>query len=616
MLRVLAGILGGPPEASRRLLASAMGPEGRRPGIWCERSLVVAATGPEPPGGQAVPGCLLDGELHDGPTENELGAAFARRGRSVLEGARGDFTVFLWHSARGTGCLARDPLGGRPLFLHRFAGRLAFASEVSLLLRLLTRTPGPDELAVAAWLGRGIHPRGRTLFEGIEPLAPGSLLVLDGRADPAPFWRPRHHEPAAVSRPEAADRLLEGVHRAVRRRLPDEAQAGVMLSGGLDSSVVAAVAAQATGPGGVRAYSAVFPQHPDVDESVVAESMAAHARLPWVRGSVEGGSALESALDYQRRWGVPAPSPNRFFDQLILRRAADDGAAIVLDGEGGDELFGASPFLVADLLAAGRPARAIGLAQDLASEYAPHGHLVARVLLRYGVRGLLPAALHAALRSSRDSGRRAPAWFRPRTAELLHAAHDDWEWKRLDGPRWWSWLAHTLTAGREAAGASTHLGREAAAAGLQARQPFLDQELVELVLGTPPQLSFDRRLDRPLLRDGARGLIPEPVRSRTEKARFNSVQNDAIALADGDRVRRLLGAPDARVNAYASRDALRDGPLRAMGSHTRGQAGGWTMAIWRLVTLECWLRELEAPGFAGRELAAGGFEPARVAMWA
>lgn len=622
MRRAFAGLLGvSLPEASERL-RSALAPEGDAT-TWASGDLAVGSTGPRPPEGAGMPICLLDGVClpaggHGGPDasspELALGAAYATGGPASLGALRGDWALFLWDPEHRTGCIARDPLGGRPLFVHGGPHRLAFASEVRILLRLLPVHPGVDGAAAAFWLARGRQPGERTLFDGVRRLEPGCAQTLGRPVSTRRFWQPLYSEPSPVSHDEAAALLRSGVEEAVARRLP-EAGGAVMLSGGLDSSMVAAVAgglSRARGAAAPRAYSAVFPDHPHVDESPLARTVATDLGLAWTRGGVRGGSALAGALDYQRQWSMPAPSPNRFFDQILLQRAARDGVGVMLDGEGGDEAFGASPFLVADHLGAGGVGQAIALAQDLAGEHASRGEVVARILLRYGVRALLPAGMHAMLRAQRDPFRHAPPWLRPRAASRVLEEDETWHFKRLPGPRWWGWLVHQLTTARESAGVATHLGREASAAGLESRHPYLDLDLVELVLATPPGLSFHRRVDRPLQRAAATGLVPEVVRVRSEKARFNAIQNDAIALADGPWVRRLLGDPGARVNAYADPQALQEGPLADMEGHRRGQAGSWTMALWRLLTLECWLRELEDSGFAERLTHEASLEAARV----
>lgn len=615
MERMLAGLVGAPPADARRILMRALAPEGEAT-TWSANELAVGATESTGHAGSALPTCLVDGEV-EGQSESLLGEEYGRRGEGTLARLRGSFAVVLCNPERGTGCVARDPLGGRPLYFTRTGSRAAFASEIRVLLRMLPTQPDVDRVAAATWLGRGGHPPGRTLLAGVGALGPGCLLSLSGTPEIRRYWAPRFSDSEPVAAADAAERLRQALDGSVERAIGEGQRVGVMFSGGLDSTTVASAAAgvlHQRGGSAPRAFTAAFPCHPEVDESALAERASSELGLSWTRADVRGGSALAAALDYQRTWDAPAPSPNRFFDQPLLRRAATEGVDVVLDGEGGDELFGASPFLVADRLASGRVRSAVPLAQDLAGEHATRGRVVARILARYGLRGLLPHGLHDAWRRNRDPLRYAPRWLTQETATLFLAGHDEWEWKRLDGPRWWAWLCHTLTSGREQAGIFTHLGREARAAGLRAGHPLLDLQLVDFVLRCPPALAFDRGVDRPLIRTAVRGRVPELVRLRRDKAQFNALQNDSLALADGKAVERLLGSSRALVNAYIDPQAVRDGPLAAMARHGRGGGGGWTMPVWRLVTLECWLRGLEDPGFADQALEDWGLDRPDISM--
>ena len=175
----------------------------------------------------------------------------------------------------------------------------------------------------------------------------------------------------------------------------------------------------------------------------------------------------------------------------------------------------------------------------------PDPRWVRRALAVYGVRGALPAPVHAALRSARRGDRQTGL--------------GEWEWKRLDGPRWWAHMADSLTA--DALGAGDQQRRDAALAGLEPRHPLRDPDLIELALQLPPELSFDPQADRPLVRRALAGRIPvhdgaKPV--------FN-------ALLD-----RALGGPDAAL--------LRD----LLGG--RAPANAPSLDLFRAASLELWLR--------------------------
>jgi hypothetical protein len=140
-----------------------------------------------------------------------------------------------------------------------------------------------------------------------------------------------------------------------------------------------------------------------------------------------------------------------------------------------------------------------------------------------------------------------------------------------------------------------HHRQRAAAAGLQARHPLLDLDLVALALRLPPLASFDRYRNRPLLRAALAGRLPDSVRRRPGKALFDSLVVDSLAGADGPLIRRLLTDPGAEIRAYVDqrrvrRDLLDSDRLR------RERPFDWMCQVWRLTTAECWLRAQADPG--------------------
>ncbi len=149
---------------------------------------------------------------------------------------------------------------------------------------------------------------------------------------------------------DAADQVREAAGLAVRRRVPDEG-AGVLLSGGFDSGSVASLAAGSDTP--LRGYSAVFPDHPGMDESELIQAIGEATGAGGVQMPVRAAAALPAAGDYAARFKMPLFSPNLHFMRALMQRAAADGTTVLLDGEGGDEVFGLEPYLMADRLRRG-----------------------------------------------------------------------------------------------------------------------------------------------------------------------------------------------------------------------------------------------------------------------
>jgi Asparagine synthase len=258
----------------------------------------------------------------------------------------------------------------------------------------------------------------------------------------------------------------------------------------------------------------------------------------------------------------------------------------LLDGEGGDEVLGCAPYLIADALRSARPDRARALARRLPGMGpAPRRAWVARALRRYGARGAMPYGVHERLRARRD---RPPpvAWLKPEVAATQRVTDDPWGWKRAPGPRWRAQLVDVVTRGGEALGAHDHFRREAALAGVTFRHPLRDPDLFETVLGLDPELMFDARLDRPLAREALAGLLPDEVRLGERKPYFNAVLEDALAGPDAAAAAALL-ANGAHVAAYVDLDLARAALARVRARESRLRDAP---DLWRVLTLEHWLR--------------------------
>jgi hypothetical protein len=207
--------------------------------------------------------------------------------------------------------------------------------------------------------------------------------------------------------------------------------------------------------------------------------------------------------------------------------------------------------------------------------------------------GAIPYGLHAALR--RPFARRAlPAWCTRETGRCVLASGDPLAWKRLDGPRWWAHAAHGLTFGLEEVGIFELHRRRAALAGLEARHPLLDLDLVELVLRTSPLSTFDRHRNRPALRACMTGSLPDAVLMRRHKALFDSLIVDTLAGPDGAAIRRLLCDRRAELGGYVDLERVRRDLLESNRGEPRDPFD-WMQQVWRLASAECWLRAQSDP---------------------
>jgi len=566
-------------------------------GRFAPSGLELAATGPVEDGGVTRQGmvAVVSGRIDnreqlvraaglDATTSpaDLVAALYGARGDELLEELRGSFALLVWDGHAGL--LAVDPLGAGGLFHAEEDRALLFASEAHELLGLARRTPDTSLGGLARFVVDGALAPAETVFAGVRRLRGGHFLWISSDGwEEREYRRPRYRRPTRVPAPEAAATLLAGVESAVLRSVEPGEAPGILLSGGVDSGTVATLAASAGLP--LRAYSAVFPEHPSTDESKLVDVVSTAVGMPSSTLAFSGGGLVAALFEYVRAWRVPPAAPNLFFQLPLLHVANEDGRTVLLDGQGGDELFGASPFLIADRLARGRllDARRLALAYG-----GPHP------LREYGLKGLLPWFVHHLRRSLRPA---PPRLLTAEAAETYREENDPWRWKRSRAPRWWAFACDLLTSQRERSGAHDFLRHKFALGGVEGRHPFLaDLELIELVLQLPPEYSFGTP-DRPLLRAALRDRLPEAVRARPEKAYFDQVLLEALA-EDESALRELLGE-GAQVHRIVRRDLVERSVL---GLAPAARAQGWAWLTWRLLSAEVFLRTMAEPSFPARAL--------------
>jgi asparagine synthetase B (glutamine-hydrolysing) len=556
--------------------------------------------------------CVFHGYLYDGagnPAEL-IADAYRRSGEEILQTLRGRYSVVLWDNRSERGVVACDLLAMEALYYSRTAGRVAFAGEFKDLFSLLPATPGPDPRAVTGWLTGGLPVAGMTPFEGVGRLTPGRLIELrPGGSDTRRYWRPTYRGTMRGTRDELADGLRAELDRSVRRRLAQRAPA-VVLSGGLDSSIVAAISSRERPRGmPLRTYSAVFPGA-EYDEAWKVKRLTDALDVEPVAFTVEPRGALWLALNHARRWDMPLMGAGAVHESFAVTEAAKDGAEVVLDGQTGDETLGFAPYYLSDLLRRGRMLAALRLIERWPVGRAPTRSETRWVLKNVGVKGAVPYWLGEATRKLR--GRDAagvPEWLAPAQQRGLVQQRDEWAWKvGSSGPRWWRFLSDFVIDGPHRELRPDYLRQRAAAAGVLNESPLYDFDVIDYCLRLPPGLAFAREHTRPLARHALRDLIPDDVRLNSQKAVLSDFCFQMISVGDALGIQRLLDAPDAEIGAYVDMDWV-----RRLWHHDRPQPGQstgyWGTAIWLLVAVECWLRAQSDPEFVDRMLAGDDVLP-------
>lgn len=514
-----------------------------------------------------------------------LAQAHLQIGPSASDLLRGCFVTVAVDRERDIAFVSRDHLGAHPLVYIRTGDGVLFAEHEREILELLSSRPDADRVALVEWIERRSISSGRTLYDGIRRVPPAHRLALStSTVRIERYWEPRYEGTIGGSRAEVAEHLREETFAAVDRAAAGANRVALRLSGGLDSACVAAGLAVRSDR--ALAISAVFPGFPETDERDLIEATSKLTGLTLNQVSFDGAtSILMPALLHIDRWQLPPATPSSFVWAPVMALARDLGVDAMLDGEGGDELFGLPRYLIADMLRSGRLAKAWSLAGAVPGVGRDPGPRVRlRALRVLGLGGLAPAA------ARRWRGRRAAHQRESLLAigDLLALADltSDPSGPKLDGPIWWRKLAMELTAEGDDFGVAAHFRREAVDDKVDRRHPFLfDRALVDAVLANPPQMQFDPIRDRALLRDALKGRIPEAVRQRGTKSYFTPLLVAALAGREGDLIVEALKRPDAPIRSFVCSESLD----RQLSPGYAGGQSGSTLRLWDAGMANIWL---------------------------
>ncbi len=269
-----------------------------------------------------------------GDTEVIL-AAYQQWGASCLSRFNGMFAIAIWDCRDERLFLARDRMGVKPLYYAQADGRLAFGSEIKSLLVPGVHPARMNRNALAAYLRYQYVAWPDTLFEGVLKLPPAHYAIYEaGKLTVSRYWHPVARESAAALSEEALRSLIDD---AVGLRLVSDVPVGVFLSGGVDSSIVTALASRRLGE--LVSYTVRY----DVGEARYDESAAARDTAAFL--GVENRQVVCAARDAVERiptliWYLDEPvADTLIYPFFALSQAARDTFTVALSGEGSDELF-------------------------------------------------------------------------------------------------------------------------------------------------------------------------------------------------------------------------------------------------------------------------------------
>ncbi|MBI1850094.1 MAG: asparagine synthase (glutamine-hydrolyzing) [Planctomycetes bacterium] len=514
-------------------------------------------------------------------------------GPEALASLRGMFAFAYFDSTERRLLLARDRLGVKPLYYRATDEAIVFASEPKAILAFDPAAPRTlDEVALDHFLTFEYVPAPRTLWREIRKLAPGHFLEWRaGRVEVRRYWELRAGPPPA-SEKVAADALRAQIADAVRGELVSDVPVGVLLSGGIDSSTVAAFVERAA-PGTLRTFSLRIPDS-GYDESsharMVADALSAqHTEIDVTAHPSEVLDDLVRAFD-------DPVSDSSIFPTYLLARETHRAVKVVLSGDGGDELFAGYDTYVAEKLSHyyGRipklvRERVVETILGAAPPQATKKGVVNRAK-RFAEGAALPDDLGAV---------RWMIFLGEMERSRLYGAGLS---ERLRGIDPYAPVRERLAAGPSANGDAidralrtdlslylpddilAKVDRTSMAASLEVRVPLLDHRVVELAMSIPSAWKMKGLRRKAILRRAVRGLVPDAVLRRGKEG-FSAPMKSWLR---GD----LRGVVDDALSdrAVSSRGLFQVERIRELVAEHQRERADHSHRIFALTLFELWCR--------------------------
>ena len=468
-------------------------------------------------------------------------ASYSVWGEGALSKLNGMFSFAIWDKEKRELFCARDRLGIKPFYYALDDDTLYISSEIKGLLKMGVGARVNDRI-IYDYLAHGYYDHTEeTFFDGIKNLSAGSQLTYkDGNMEVKSYWDLANIVGGGlnISKEDAKKRFLEIFRDSIRLRLRSDVPVGVNISSGLDSAGLLFFAENESGSH-VNTFS-MCSVDIDYDECKLLEPMLTNAQIDkWNTSTLqpeEVQGLLDEVLESQDEpyGGIPTISYHQ-----LARCAKENGVTVVLEGQGGDELFAGYSYYREEFL----NKNTSGLSQDTSKE-------------------INTSALNEGFLRSRSS---VAEMAEPFESPLLNAQYRDLKYTKL--PR-----------------VLRFNDRISMAFSLEYREPFLDHRLVEFAFSIPDEYKIDESGQKVILREAFEGVVPLATRKRTKKA-FGAIQTPWFRKYLKSYILGILKSESFRRRKYWDQEKVLD----AANKFFDGE-GDNSFYIWQWVNLELWFR--------------------------
>lgn len=525
-----------------------------------------------------------------------IAAAYVRWGEDGFARLEGAFAFALWDARRRRLLCARDLMGVRPLHYRHEGASLAFAQTAGALAEGAGARTLRDE-AVADFLYGRVLDAEATWFPGVMRLPAGHSLVFERGTLTVSAYRRITPLPRSADPRPPAEALRDRLDAAIARRVEGEAEVGVLLSGGLDSSSIACLLRdrrRRDGAPPLPVYAMMFREPERSSERHHFDAVVATGGFAPHVLELDGYAPFAGFEDLLAITDGPTLAPNLACMRQVVAAAAARGTRVLLDGHGGDEVVSHGYGLLDELAARGAWLSLFREARGAADNYGRSRWVLARRIAARQRETRLDARILAKLLAPLDR-EAAPAAGRP-PAHLL--SRDLAERSGIAGRL--SAFARPEAAGSEAA---QHLAVltdplqpyafEVHAAftrgmGVAARYPFWDREVAEFCLGLPAEEKLSRGWSRLVLRRAMQGIVPDSILARRDKLDFGVHLARGMVRHHHARLMQLFASPASPLAPYLDLPRA-EAAYAAIAADPDAASGRTVQMVWRAASLGIWI---------------------------
>jgi len=520
--------------------------------------------------------------------------AFQRWGADCVNRLRGMFAIAIWDSAEQKLFLARDRFGIKPLYWAKTSAGLYFASEVKALLPFLDRRQ-VNGAALSDYFTFQFCLGEKTMMDGVWQLPAAHFSVLSPGQQPKPqrYWDVHYVVDYDHTEQWFTERLRELMHDSVRVHLRADVEVGSYVSGGVDSSLLAALAREARPDGPFKAFNGRFMDGQDFDESRYAKALADEQNMQLHVADISEQDFVDHIAKVIWHLDQPTAGPGSF-PQYMVSKQVGAHIKVVLGGQGGDEIFG-------------------GYARYLVAYF--------EQCIKGAIEGSLNNGNYVVTYESIISNLETLRQYKPMLREFwssgLFGDRDERYWRLVNRANTFGGILASEAISKEATfeefksifwgsnvgkesyfDSMTHFDfktllpallqvedRMSMAHGVEARVPFLDHPLVEFAATIPADIKFKNGELKRLIKTAFASRLPVAIRERKDKMGFPVPLN--LWLKSGglarDYIGDILGSVQARTRPYLQNGLSIDAVLDSQSIYGRN--------LWALLSLELWHRQ-------------------------